>query len=144
MRRKTEVQIDVLEKHPKERTAAMRLLLLLPALAISAAAPASTAVPVQTIGLANYRFTPDPISLAAGREVTLKFVNTSTHGHDFTAPEFFAASRIVAGSAPGGKVDLHGGETKAVTLIPTAGEYRAHCAHPFHSALGMHTKIEVR
>jgi plastocyanin len=122
----------------------MRLLLLFPVLAMSAAAPAATAVPVQTIGLASYSFNPDPISLAAGREVTLKFVNTSTHGHDFTAPEFFAASRILAGSAPGGKVDVDGGETKEVTLIPTAGEYRAHCGRPFHSALGMHARIEVR
>ena len=122
----------------------MRLLLLFPVLAMSAAAPAATAVPAQTIGLANYSFTPDPISLAAGREVTLKFVNKSTHGHDFTAPEFFAASRIVAGSAPGGKVDVDGGETKEITLIPTAGEYRAHCGRPFHSALGMHARIEVR
>ena len=110
----------------------MRLLLLFPVLAMSAAAPAATAVPAQTI------------SLAAGREVTLKFVNKSTHGHDFTAPEFFAASRIVAGCAPGGKVDVDGGETKEITLIPTAGEYRAHCGRPFHSALGMHARIEVR
>lgn len=122
----------------------MRLLLLFPVLAISGAAPAATAVPVETIGLASYHFTPDPISLAAGREITLKFVNSSTHGHDFTAPEFFAASRIVAGSAPDGRVDVDGGETKAVTLIPAAGEYRVHCGRPFHSALGMHAKIEVR
>ena len=122
----------------------MRLLLLLPALAVSAAAPDVSAVPVQTIGLASYSFTPNPISLAADREVTLKFVNTSTHGHDFTAPEFFAASRMVAGSAPGGKVDVNGGEAETVTLIPSAGEYRVHCGRPFHSALGMHAKIEVR
>jgi len=121
-----------------------RFLSLIPALAISAAAPAATAIPSQTVSLSSYKFTPDPINLAAGQEVTLKFVNTSTHGHDFTAPEFFAASRIVSGSAPGGEVDLDGGQTRTVTLIPAAGEYSAHCGHPFHSALGMHTKIEVR
>lgn len=121
----------------------MRLLLPLAFLALGAGAPATTEVPVQTIGLANYSFTPHPISLAAGREITLNFVNSSTHGHDFTAPEFFAASRMVSGSAPGGKVNVDGGETKSVTLIPNAGEYRVHCSRPFHSALGMHAKIEV-
>ena len=122
----------------------MRLLLIIPAAVLSAAAPVAPTVPVQTISLASDSFTPDPISLAAGREVTLKFVNTSAHGHDFTAPQFFAASRIVSGSAPNGKVDVGGGQTRALTLIPTAGEYRVHCTRPFHSALGMHAKIEVR
>ena len=120
-----------------------RLLLLIPAFAVSAAAPAA-AVPVQTISLSSYRFNPDPIILPAGHEVILKFVNTSTKGHDFTAPEFFAASRIVAGEAPRGEVDVKGGETKVVTLVPAAGEYRVHCGKPFHSVMGMRAKIEVR
>ena len=118
-----------------------RLLLLIPAFVMSAA---TATAPVQTISLSSYRFNPDPIILPAGHEVTLKFVNTSTKGHDFTAPEFFAASRIVAGEAPRGEVDVKEGETKVVTLVPAAGEYRVHCGKPFHSVLGMHAKIEVR
>jgi len=120
-----------------------RLLLLVPAFAIASVAPAA-APPVTTINLFSYGYNPGPINLTAGQEVTLKFVNTATKGHDFTAPEFFAASRIVSGDVKEGEVDLGAGETKTVTLVPTKGEYHAHCGHPFHSALGMHTKIEVR
>ena len=122
----------------------MRLLLILAAL--SAPAPAvAAAPPVQTVELFNYGFKPGPLNLPAGHEVTLKFVNTSTHGHDFTAPEFFKASKIVAGAVDkDGKVDLHGGESKTVTLIPTAGQYPAHCGRLFHSSFGMHTTIVVR
>lgn len=121
-----------------------RLLLLLPALALSAQAHAANP-PVQTIELYTYGFRPAPITLSAGHEVTLKFVNTSTKGHDFTAPEFFKSSRIVAGTVDeDGKVDLHGSETKSVTLIPAAGTYNAHCGRFLHSSFGMHTTVVVR
>jgi len=81
----------------------------------------------------------------AGHEITLKFVNTSTKGHDFTAPEFFKSSKIVAGAVDkDGKVDLHGSETKSVTLIPAAGTYNAHCGRFLHSSFGMHTTVVVR
>jgi plastocyanin len=121
-----------------------RLLLLLPALALSA--PALAASPqVQTIELYSYGFRPAPITLPAGREITLKFVNTSTKGHDFTAPEFFKSSRIVAGDIDrDGKVALHGSETKSVTLIPAAGTYNVHCGRFLHSSFGMHTTLVVR
>jgi plastocyanin len=123
----------------------MRLLLLVPALAMLPAAAIAATPPVQTIELFSYGFKPAPIALSAGQEVTLKFVNTSTKGHDFTAPEFFKSSRIIAGGVgKDGKVDLHGSETTSVTLIPAAGTYNAHCGRLFHSSLGMHTTIVVR
>jgi plastocyanin len=121
-----------------------RLPLLISALAISSPALAATS-PTQTIELYSYGFKPSPITLTAGHEVTLTFVNSSTKGHDFTAPEFFKASRIVAGGvAKDGKIDLHGSETKSVTLIPSAGQYPAHCGRLLHSSFGMHTTIVVR
>ncbi|GAA4743837.1 hypothetical protein GCM10023264_06310 [Sphingomonas daechungensis] len=120
-----------------------RLLLLVPALMIVAPA-AIAAPPVQTISLYSYGYKPGPIALAAGQEVTLKFVNTAGKGHDFTAPDFFAHSKIVSGDVKQGEVDLKGGETKTVTLVPSAGEYKVHCGHPFHSTFGMHTTIVVR
>jgi plastocyanin len=123
----------------------MRIYLLIaPALLLLAsAAPAQTPA-AQTISLYSYGFKPGPIALQAGRPVTLKFVNTSTKSHDFTAPEFFRASRIVSGNVTKGEVELSGGETKSVTLIPAAGRYRAHCSRPFHTMFGMKTNIVVR
>ena len=111
-------------------------------LALATAAVAQPAA--QTIDLANFSFSPKPIQLAAGQPVTLTFVNRSGSGHDFTAKAFFASSRILAGSAPGGKIEFGGGETKSITLVPSAGTYEVHCSHFLHSSFGMTDQIVVR
>lgn len=123
----------------------MRTLLLLTA-AFVLSADASTAVtaPVQTIGLFSYGYNPDPIVLAAGKPVTLTFVNRSKNGHDFTAKQFFRSSRILAGSAPDGEVDLSGERSTSVTLVPAAGRYKVHCGRTFHKMMGMTAEIVVR
>lgn len=100
--------------------------------------------PVQTITLYSYGYNPEPIVLAAGRPVTLRFVNRAGKGHDFTAPRFFNSSRIVAGSVSEGEVDLRGGQTASITLVPTAGRYKVHCGKTFHKVLGMSGDIIVR
>ncbi len=102
------------------------------------AQPAQVAVQVWSFG-----FAPRPLHLAAGRPVTLVFVNQSGGSHDFTAREFFAASTISAGAAPGGRIPLAGHETKSVTLIPRAGSYEAHCSHFLHASMGMTDQIIV-
>jgi plastocyanin len=102
------------------------------------AQPAQVAVQVFSFG-----FAPRPLHLAAGKPVTLIFVNQSGGGHDFTAREFFAASTISAGAAPGGRIALAGHETKTITLIPRAGSYEAHCSHFLHAAMGMTDQIVV-
>jgi plastocyanin len=107
------------------------------------AAPAITQPAAQTIDVRSYSFSPVPIRLTAGQPVTLTFVNSSGSGHDFTAKEFFAASRITAGAAPDGKLELKGHETKSITLVPTAGTYNAHCSHFLHASMGMHDQIIV-
>jgi plastocyanin len=107
------------------------------------AAPAITQPAAQTIDVRSYSFSPVPIRLTAGQPVTLTFVNSSGSGHDFTAKEFFAASRITAGAAPDGKLELKGHETKNITLVPTAGTYNAHCSHFLHASMGMHDQIIV-
>lgn len=116
------------------------------ALALAASAPsaAQVAAPVQTVILYSYGFAPSPLVLQAGRSVTLNFVNRAGKGHDFTARKFFRSSRIIAGAAPGGEVELKAGQGKSVTLVPTAGRYRVHCGRPFHKMLGMHSDIVVR
>ena len=96
-----------------------------------------------TVGVYSFGFSPKPIRLRAGQPVTLTFVNQSSHGHDFTAPQFFASSAITAGAAPGGKIPLAGNQTKSITLTPRAGTYPAHCSHFLHSSMGMTTQIVV-
>jgi len=107
------------------------------------AAAAQAAPPVVTIGVSSYKFAPNPIHLKAGQPVTLTFVNQGGHGHDFTAKEFFAASAVSAGAAPGGKIELEGNQTKSITLTPRAGTYPAHCSHFLHSSWGMTDQIVV-
>ena len=112
-------------------------------LAGSAAATQSPP-PVRTVHLFSYGYDPDPIVLAAGRPVTLTFVNRAGKGHDFTAPKFFGSSRIVAGNVAEGEIDLRAGQRMSVTLVPAAGRYKVHCGKPFHKILGMRGDIVVR
>jgi len=104
------------------------------------AQPASAQVRVD---VDSFSFAPKPIHLRAGEAVTLTFVNRSGKSHDFTAPEFFAASRITAGAAPGGEIDLPPNSTVSVTLIPALGTYKAHCGHFMHAMFGMKDEIIV-
>ena len=107
-------------------------------------APAVTAQPAsQTITVSSFSFEPQPIHLTAGQPVTLTFLNSSGSGHDFTAKTFFAASRITAGAAPGGEIELRGHETRMITLVPARGIYTAHCSHFFHTQMGMSDRIIV-
>jgi plastocyanin len=120
---------------------------LLAAAAIGFAATASAqpvAAPAYTIALYSYGYQPGTIVLSAGRAVTLNFVNRAGKGHDFTAPKFFAASRILSGNAGGDEIDVGPGQSRSITLIPTAGRYAVHCGHPFHKMLGMRGDIVVR
>lgn len=133
------------------RLAAMAALSLV-SVAPAAAQPASV-----TIYLWSFNYAPKPIYLRAGRPVTLTFVNRSGSSHDFVARSFFANSRILSGMGMGsamgqgmgmgkamdGMVDLRGGETKRVTLVPRAGTYPVHCSHFMHKQLGMSDVIVV-
>jgi plastocyanin len=112
-------------------------------LSVLAASPVAAQPQAITISVFSFGFTPKPIHLRAGQPVTLTFVNQSSHGHDFTAPEFFAASAVSAGAAPGGKIPLAGNQTKSITLTPRAGTYPAHCSHFLHSSMGMTDQIVV-
>ena len=124
----------------------MRSVLLIAPLLLCADPAAAQVVgaPVQSIALYSYGFNPTPIVLNAGKAVTLSFVNRAGKSHDFTAEKFFRASKILSGKVGEGEVDLAPGQTASVTLVPAAGRYKAHCGHPFHKMLGMHTDIIVR
>ena len=117
------------------RIAAALVLLVAPA---AATQPASFLIQVWSFG-----FAPHPIHLAAGKPVTLTFVNQSGSSHDFTAKGFFDHSTITAGAAPEGEIELAPHETKTITLVPQAGTYQAHCSHFLHKQMGMNDEIIV-
>lgn len=96
-----------------------------------------------TIQVWSFGFAPHPIHLAAGRPVTLTFVNRSGSSHDFTAPGFFQHAANVTGGIQGDEVELKPHETKTVTLVPSAGTYQAHCSHFLHKQMGMSDEIVV-
>lgn len=113
------------------------------ALSVIVGSPAAAQPAAQTISLRSYDYAPKPIHLKAGRPVTLVFVNRSGNGHDFTARDFFARSRILSGDVRRGKIELGAGQTKTVTLIPAAGSYAVYCSHFLHSTFGMRDTILV-
>jgi plastocyanin len=121
------------------RMAAIAVLSIL----VASPVPALPAPQQVTITMWSFGFAPNPIHLAAGRPVTLLFVNRSGSSHDFTASAFFANSRISAGAAPDGEIELRGHETRSITLTPRAGIYPAHCSHFLHKQFGMSDQIVV-
>ncbi|HEU5285561.1 MAG TPA: cupredoxin domain-containing protein [Sphingomicrobium sp.] len=121
----------------------MRPTLLLAAAALLAAGPAA-AQPVQTVTLYSHGYAPTVLRLAAGQPVTLVFVNQAGKSHDFTARRFFHSAQILSGRVYGGEVNLRGGQSARVTLIPRAGRYPVHCGYPFHKMLGMRGTIIVQ
>jgi plastocyanin len=52
------------------------------------------------VHLSNFAFTPKHLHLHAGTMVTLHIVNDSNGGHNFSAPELFAASSFPAAPHP--------------------------------------------
>jgi len=123
----------------------MNLVRLAAAASVAAClgAPAAAQPATQTVQVWSFGFAPRPIHLAAGRPVTLVFVNQSGSSHDFTAHRFFASSTITAGAAPQGEIDLAPHQTVSVTLVPRSGTYPAHCSHFMHSTFGMKDQIVV-
>ena len=118
--------------------------LALAALAIAAAAPATTPMlPTTVIDLASYRYTPSTIHLPAGQPVTLRFTNSSTATHDFTAKDFFASAQVIGGPVIKGKVTVEAGASASVSLTPARGTYKVRCTRLFHTMRGMVGSIIV-
>ena len=102
--------------------------------------------PTVEVHLANFDFTPPIIRMRAGRPYRLALTNDASGGHDFTAPDFFAAARIAARDqalVANGEVELHGGESRIVHVIPARGTYKVVCTHLGHAVLGMTARIVV-
>ena len=127
----------------------MRLLRLAvtAAILLTLAPPASAKQqpyqPTVTVTVTSHSFAPAPIRLAAGRPVRMVIMNRSGKAHDFTAPRFFRAARMLRGRVPGGKIELGAGRGAIFDLIPARGSYKVHCSKFGHSMLGMSTRIIV-
>jgi uncharacterized cupredoxin-like copper-binding protein len=118
---------------------------LLSALSIAPAAAASPAV--TSVDLADFSFTPKTVVLQAGVPTVLRLRNLSGGGHSFTAPQFFAASKVQPESAAlvqNGRVEVPGHSSVDIDIIPAAGQYMLKCSHPLHASFGMKGMIEVR
>jgi hypothetical protein len=128
----------------------MRRLLLLFALLI--AAPAAAQQPEwrtareYEILMHPWTYAPNPIRLAAGQPVKLRFLNQGQATFSFDADDFFRAARVRPGDADAvadGHIRLGPGETRTIALVPAPGRYRARSGNFFHRLLGMSVQIIV-
>jgi plastocyanin len=112
-----------------------------------AGASAQTAAPI-TIALTDYAFSPASFDLKAGTAYQLHFVNNGSKGHNFSAPEFFAASQIAPedmAKMKNGTVELANGQSADIAVTPgRAGTYAFVCTHFMHKTMGMHGEITVQ
>jgi uncharacterized cupredoxin-like copper-binding protein len=128
----------------------MRISLLVSTAATLLAASSAIAQSpaVVEVHLANFKFTPRTIVLDHGRSYVLRLVNDAGGGHDFTAPAFFAASRIAPADRREtieGEVEVPPHQVREIRLTaPQAGSYQLKCSHSFHKMLGMSGQIVVR
>lgn len=126
----------------------MHKLITFAFIAALSVAPAGAASPaVASVNLANFSFTPKTVTLQAGVPTVLRLRNLSGGGHSFSAPEFFAASRVqpeLAALVQKGRVEVPANSSVDVDVIPAAGQYPLKCSHPLHAAFGMTGAIVVR
>jgi plastocyanin len=121
----------------------MRAFMLLPLAILACPAAAQSQARSVEVRLSNFDFTPSTIRLRAGEPVVLHLVNTAHGGHNFAAPEFFAAASGVSGPVTAGKVEVHGNQSVDVHVTPARGHYHLRCTHTMHTAFGMSGEIDV-
>lgn len=127
---------------------AYALLLLASASAGSAQPPGEAGGQSITVGLSSFSFTPATIMLRQGERYRMRFVNTSSGGHNFVARDFFASSTLSAEDVAKirkGSIEVRSGDAVEITLTPNrAGTFKSHCSHFMHSAFGMTGRIVVQ
>jgi uncharacterized cupredoxin-like copper-binding protein len=129
----------------KSLPVALAILVASSAPALSQPADFSQAQVVE-IDLSNFRFTPGDIHLRAGQPTILRLMNTSSGGHDFAAPEFFAAASVRPSDMNAihhGEVEFGPRQTVEIALVPAAGSFALKCTHFLHAAMGMRGTITV-
>lgn len=98
------------------------------------------------VALDSFDFAPRELQLSAGQPIELVLTNVSDSGHNFAATEFFAAALIRPADAElvrNGLLELRGGASVSVFLVPVAGSYDIDCTHLGHTTLGMTGTIIV-
>lgn len=121
----------------------MRAILLLPLAFLAIPAAAQNEARTVDVTLSNFDFTPSTIRLRAGEPIVLHLVNAAHGGHNFAAPEFFAAASGVSGPVSDGKVEVHGNQSVDIHVTPAHGHYHLRCTHTMHTAFGMSGEIDV-
>jgi plastocyanin len=105
-----------------------------------------TGAPQVTVALTSFDYTPSTIRLRAGQPVVLRLVNDSSGGHNFSAPDFFAASAIrpqEQGLIYKGAIEVPKRQSREIALVPRAGTYKLRCTHTMHTMFGMKGEIVV-
>ena len=108
---------------------------------------ASASPPVVSVEMSNFKFSPNNVELQAGVPVVLHLSNVAGGGHNFSAPEFFAAARLDAQSAAlvqKGRVEVPSHGAVDISLVPAEGEFSLKCTHTLHPSFGMKGTITVR
>ena len=125
----------------------MRILLVATLASLSAAAfaqPRGHDERVVEVRLSSFEFAPSTIRLRAGEPIVLRLVNSGRGGHNFAAPEFFAAAELRSPAAlRAGAVEVPSRGSVDIRLVPRRGSYRLRCTHTFHTAFGMRGEILV-
>jgi uncharacterized cupredoxin-like copper-binding protein len=114
---------------------------------LASRSPADPATPTTIeLGMAEYRFIPDHLTLQRGASYRLVLENRGAEVHEFTAPALIAASTIENPDildASGKAVVVKPGERRELRFIaPAAGRYPFTCAD--HDWAGMTGEILVR
>ena len=120
--------------------------LLIAAAPAAAQEPEWRTAPEYDVLLAPFEYQPDPIRLAAGRAVKLRFVNQGRATLSFAAPGFFRAARIRSRDGDDlrdGHFRLAPGERRTIALVPAPGRYRVRSGNLVHRLLGMSARIVV-
>ena len=78
----------------------------------------------------------------------IPIVAGASSGHNFAAPEFFAAAQVApadAAKVKDGAIEVPKGQTVDVTVTPDrAGSYDLTCTHFMHTTFGMKGQIVVQ
>ncbi len=122
-------------------------LLVTTTLAQAGAALAQPAELIE-ISITDYAFTPPTLSLKAGAAYHMHFTNSGSKDHNYSAPEFFAASQLTTddqGKIKNGAVVVDSGHAVDITVTPgQAGTYALTCTHFMHKMMGMRGSISVQ
>lgn len=125
---------------------AIVLLALLLAGSAASAGPDPGGAAIVEVRLSSFDFSPETIRLRAGEPVVLHLVNSGRGGHNFSAPQFFAAATLAPGQAAlvrRGTIEVPSRRSVQVRLVPARGRYPLRCTHTLHTVLGMRGEIVV-